>query len=57
VGDVEDTGVGTNGAVLGNHALVLDWHLPARERDHARAQFDVAVVERRAPESLHRTRC
>src|SRR4029453_4719605 len=33
---------------------VLDGHLPARERDETRAESGVALVQRRAPERLHR---
>ncbi len=36
VRDVEDAGVRAHGPVLGDHALVLDRHLPARERHHPR---------------------
>ena len=57
VRDVEDAGVGADRAVLGDHALVLDRHLPAGERHHARAGGDVAVVERRPAKRLHRRRC
>ncbi len=32
--------------VLGDDACVLHRHLPARERDHARAERDVAIVKR-----------
>ena len=53
VRDVEDAGVAADGPVLGDHALVLHGHLPARERDHARAERDVAIVERRPAERLH----
>ena len=52
VGDVEDAAVAPHGEVLGDHALVLDRHLPAGERHHAGAERDVAVVERRAPETV-----
>ncbi len=47
VGDVERAGVAAHGEVLGDHALVLDRHLPAGERDHPRAGRDVALEERR----------
>ena len=53
VRDVEDAGVGAHRLVLLDHALVLDRHLPAGERDHARAEGDVTVVQGRAPERLH----
>ncbi len=52
VGDVEDAAVAPDGEMLGDHALVLDGHLPAGERHHAGAERDVAVVQRRAPEAL-----
>ena len=57
VGDVEDAGVGAHGPVLGDHALVLDGHLPAGERNESRACRHVAVVERRPAQRLHRRRC
>ena len=53
VRDVEDARVRAHRLVLRDHALVLDRHLPAGERDHARAECDVAVVEGRPPEGLH----
>ena len=53
VRDVEHAGVGAHRAVLLDHALVLDGHLPAGERDHARTERDVAVVEGRPAERLH----
>ena len=49
---VEDAGVGADGPVLLDHPLVLDGHLPAGERDKARAECDVAVVERRSEQRL-----
>ena len=49
VGDVEDATVAADGEVLGDDAVVLHGHLPACERHHARAERDVAIVERRAP--------
>ena len=48
VRDVEDAAVAAHRAVLRDHALVLDGHLPAGERHHPRAGGDVAVVQRRA---------
>ncbi len=46
--------VGADGPVLLDDALVLDGHLVAREGHHARAERDVARVERRALErGLH----
>ena len=48
VRDVEDTAVGAHGAMLGDHAVVLHRHLPAGERDHARAQRHVPL-EKRSP--------
>ena len=53
VRDVEDAGVGPHRAVLGDDALVLDGHLPARERDEPRAERGVPVVKRRAEQRLH----
>ena len=47
VGDVEDAAVAPDGEMLGDHALVLHGHLPAGERHHARAERDVAIVQRR----------
>ena len=52
VRDVEDAGVGAHGAMLLDHALVLDRHLPAGEGNHPRAERDVAVVERRLQQRL-----
>ena len=42
-----------DGAVLRDHALVLDRHLPAGERHDPRPGGDVALVERRPQERLH----
>ena len=56
VRDVEDAAVLAHGPVLRDHALVLHGHLPAGERHHARAERDVALVERRAEQRLHRER-
>src|SRR5258705_10036541 len=50
--DVEDAGVHTDGAMLLDHALVLDGHLPAGERHHARAESDVTIVKRRLQQGL-----
>ena len=44
VRDVEDAAVGAHGAVLRDHTLVLDGHLPAGERHQPRAERDVALV-------------
>jgi hypothetical protein len=44
---VEGAGVGADRFVLGDHALVLNRHLVARERHHARTKRDVALEERR----------
>ena len=52
VRDVEHAGVGPHGAVLVDDAGVLHRHLPARERDHLRAELDVPVVERRVEKRL-----
>ena len=57
VRDVEDPGVRADSLVLGDHALVLHGHLPAGERDHARAEGDVPAVQGRLPERLHPARC
>ena len=51
VRDVEDAAVAPDGEMLGDHALVLDGHLPAGERHHAGAEGDVAIVQRRASQS------
>jgi hypothetical protein len=40
--------------MLVDDGRVLDGHLPARERDETRAESGVALVQRRAPERLHR---
>jgi hypothetical protein len=54
---VEDAGVATDGQVLGDRAgRVLEWHLPARERDDPRAELDVAVVEDGPVGGVHRRR-
>ena len=50
VRDVERAGVRPDGPVLGDHALVLHGHLVAGEGHHARAERDVARVQRRAQE-------
>jgi hypothetical protein len=50
---VEDAAVAADGAVLGDHALVLDGHLPAGEGDEARPGGGVTAMERRAEERLH----
>ena len=52
VGDIEDATVAPNGEMLGNHAFVLHRHLPTGERHHAGTERDVAVVQRRASQSL-----
>ena len=57
VRDVEDAGVGSDGPVLLDHALVLHGHLPAGEGNHARPEGDVTIVERRLPQRLHPARC
>ena len=53
VRDVEDARVGSHRLVLRDDALVLDRHLPPRERDHPRAERDVAIMERRPAQRLH----
>ena len=53
VRDVEDAGIRPHGPVLGDHALVLDRHLPAGERNDPRARRDVPLVQRRPAEGLH----
>jgi hypothetical protein len=40
--------------MLVDDGRVLNGHLPARERDETRAESGVALVQRRAPERLHR---
>ena len=52
VRDVEDAAVAPDGEMLGDHALVLDGHVPACERHHPRAEGDVAIVQRGASKSL-----
>src|SRR5687768_3611274 len=42
--------------MLRDDALVLDRHLPAGERNHARAQRHVTVVKRCAEQRLHARR-
>ena len=49
VRDVEDTDSLRDREMLGDHALVLDGHLPPGEGDEARAGGDVAIVERCSP--------
>ena len=53
VRDVEDARIGAHRPVLLDHALILDRHLPTGEGDHARAEGNVTVVQRRSPERLH----
>src|SRR5207253_11169369 len=50
VRQVEEARGRTDGAVLGDDAFVLDRHLVAGERDDLRAERDVLVVKRRAPQ-------
>ena len=50
LGNEEHRFVAVDSFVLGDHALVLDGHVPPGERDHARAESDVRVVEWRLPE-------
>ena len=50
VRDVEGAGVRPDGLVLRDDTLVLDGHLVAGERHHARAELDVARVEGRTQE-------
>ena len=47
VRDVERPGAGPDRKVLGDHALVLDGHLPAGERHQPRTGRDVTLEERR----------
>jgi hypothetical protein len=54
VRDVERARVRAHSPVLGDDALVLDRHLPAGERHEARAKRDVALVEGRPQQGLHR---
>jgi hypothetical protein len=57
VRDVEGAGVRPDRLVLGDDSLVLDGHLVARERHHARTQRNVALEERRPLQRrLHGTR-
>jgi len=56
VRDVEHAAVLAHSSVLRDHSLVLHGHLPAGERHQARAERDVALVERRPKERLHRER-
>ena len=51
VREVEEARGLAHGAVLGHDPGVLDGHLVARERHHARAETAVLFVERRAPQS------
>jgi hypothetical protein len=46
VGNVEGSAVLSHSQVLRDDAFVLHRHLPAREGDHARAERDVAIVQR-----------
>ena len=48
VADIEQAGGVANRVVLVHDPAILDWHLPATELDHPRAQGDVAIVERRS---------
>ena len=43
--DVEDAAVRADRAMLGDDAVVLDWHVPAGEGDHPRAEGDVPLEE------------
>ena len=54
VRDVEDARGRPHRAVLAHDGRVLHRHLPAGKRDEARAESGVALVQRRAPERLHR---
>ncbi len=55
VGDIEDTGRGTNGAVFVDDADVLDRHVKARERYHPGTERNVLIMQRRAFQlSTHR---
>ncbi len=47
VRNVEDSTFAADGKVLGDHAVVLDGHLPAGEGNHAGTERDVAVVQGR----------
>ena len=51
VGDVEHPGVRAHRRVLLADPLVRDRHLPAGERHQLRAELDVLLVERSAPEA------
>ena len=54
VGDVEHARRGADGAMLVADRRVLNRHFPSGERHEARAESGVALVQRRAPERLHR---
>jgi hypothetical protein len=54
VRDVEDARRCPHRAVLAHDGRVLHRHLPAGEGDEARAESGVPLVQRRAPERLHR---
>ena len=54
VRDVERTRVLAHSPVLLDDAFVLDGHLPSRKRHHPRPESDVAVVQGRPAERLHR---
>ena len=49
---VFETEFAPDGEMLGDHAFVLDGHLPAGERHHPGAERDVAVMQRRASQAL-----
>jgi hypothetical protein len=51
---IENAGVLSDRPVLGDDALVLHGHLPARERNHPGPGCQVPVMERSAAESLGR---
>ena len=50
VREVEEARARPHGPVLDDDAVVLDRHLVSGERDHLRAERDVPVIERGAPE-------
>jgi hypothetical protein len=51
---VEEAGMGADGLVLRDDALVLHGHLPPGEGNHPRPRCHMAVAERRVPETLGR---
>ena len=50
VREIEEAGPAAYRAMLGNDALVLNWHLVPRERHDLRAELLVLLEQRRAPQ-------